>query len=44
MIKNYHFKEKSDNRNNGRNNYLSSKQENNDDEVDAIIMIKYCEN
>ena len=42
-IKIYHFEEESDDRSNGRKNDLSSKQEKNDDGVDAITIGKYYE-
>ena len=42
-ITTYHFKEEADNRSNDSKNDLSSRQENNDDEVDAITIRKYYE-
>ena len=39
----YHFEEEYDDKSNARNNYLFSKHENNDYEVDAITIIKYDE-
>ena len=42
-ITTYHFEGEADDRSSGRKNDLSSKQEKNDDKVDAIMIRKYYE-